>query len=241
MASTIPLSRTISYASQFVRYSPLTLPANPTTGAAATNDPAYSNADWVRQFILSPPFAWRWNRVETTFTCIIGQTDYTVSLPNFGWIEKALIVDPNNGQQSNELEVKMNLAVETIANQPVNISVQLDDDSGDITFRLSPAPASTFVVTIISQNAAPTFNFGLSPFAQTFAPIPDYMMYIVNQGFLARCYEYANDPRYPQALGQFLQMLTGASENLSETQKSLFLTERMNTLRETEAVQQGKR
>src|SRR5258707_787172 len=124
MASTIQLQRSITLASALVRYAPLVLSAN---------DPALSNADWVRQFILSAPFAWRWNRGVVSFLTVIGQSDYAESLPTFGWAEKAVIFNAPNGNQTNELEIENNLAVEAIPNQPTKISPLLDDDSGNIT------------------------------------------------------------------------------------------------------------
>jgi len=89
-SSTIQLQRTIQRSQQYARLEPLLFAAN------TYNDPAFSNADWVMQTILAPPFAWRWNRtVEGTpsvpaFTTVVGQSDYKVSLPNFGWLEKAV-------------------------------------------------------------------------------------------------------------------------------------------------------
>ena len=105
MASTIQLQRTITYASSFVRYAPLTL---------SSDDPAFSNADWVRQFILSARFAWRWNRTATAIQCVIGQSDYKIALPSFGWVEKAVCVDPNNGYSSTELEVAIDFVSNTL-------------------------------------------------------------------------------------------------------------------------------
>lgn len=230
MASTILLSRTIALAQQFVRNAPLTF-----TGPTDT-DPALANADWVRQFILSPPFAWRWNRTETNITCVFGQTDYTVSLPTFGWIEKAIVTWNSNGEQTTELENSTNLAVESNPNLPTKISAQMDDDAGNITFRLSPAPDQPYVVTVMSQNAAPTF----SATTQSWAPLPDYMSYLYNTGFQAKTYEYLADPRFQTIMQQFLQMVVSANTGLSESQKNIFLSDRINTTREQMSIQQGR-
>jgi hypothetical protein len=231
VASTIQLQRTISLAQQFVRNAPLVF-TGPTD-----NDLSLSNADWVMQFILSPPFAWRWNRAETNITCIVGQTDYTVSLPTFGWIEKAIINYEANGNQTTELEVATNLAVELNPNQPTKIAAQLDNDSGTITFRVLPAPDQAYVITVTSQGAASLFT----ALTTTWSPIPDYMSYLFNQGFLAKTYEYLNDSRYPGAMQQFMQMLVSANEGLSESQRNIFIGDRLNTTREQLAVQQGRR
>src|SRR6185312_12577042 len=113
MASTIQLQRTVTLASSFARYAPLTMSAN---------DPALSNADWVRQLVLNPPFAWNWNRYEVpSIQTLFGQTDYTVSVANFGWIEKAVLFYPENGNIAQELEIEDNLVVETAPNLPLKI------------------------------------------------------------------------------------------------------------------------
>lgn len=230
-SSTIPLSRTIGLASQFVRNAPLTFTS------PSTNDPAFSNADWVRQFILSPPFAWRWNRAVVEFTCTIGTADYTESVPTFGWIEKAVILDPDNGNQSTELEVDLNLAEETVPNLPTKISAQSDDGEGNITFRLFPAPDKAYVVRVTYQKAASIFTAA----SDTWSPIPDYLSYLYNQGFLAKTLDYINDPRFPNAMQLFLSQVVAANQGLSETERNIFLGDRLNTQRESQAVASGRR
>lgn len=230
MASTIPLSRTIALAQQFVRNAPLTF-SGPTD-----TDPAFANADWVRQFILAPPFAWRWNRAETQITCAVGQTDYSVSLPTFGWLEKAIVTYGDNGNQTTELEIVLNLATETNPNLPARISPQLDDDAGNITFRLSPAPDQAYVITVTYQKAAGTFV----TLADTWAPIPDFMSYLYNSGFQAKAYEYLADPRFQTIMQLFLQQLTAANSGLTATQRNIFLSDRLDTTREQLGVQQGR-
>ena len=235
MASTIQLERTILICQQFLRLAPLTFPTN------TNNDPAFYCADWTMQMILSPPFAWRWNRtsatiVAPTFTTILGQTDYQVNLPNFGWIEKATAYDPNNANSAYELQVGLNTAVEPLNNQPTRIVAQLDDDAGNITFRLFPAPDAIYAVIVESQNAAQLFTLT----TQTWNPLPDYFSGLYTTGCLAKTFEYANDPRWVPEMQMFLQQLAAASENLDLTQKNLWLSDRLNSLRQTNSVQQGR-
>lgn len=227
MASTILLQRSVTYASSFIRYAPLTM---------SGNDPALLNADWVRQFMLSAPLAWRWNRQVITFSTVIGQSDYTVSAASFGWIEKAVMFNPGDGNKTLELEVENNLAVESEVNQPTRISAQLDDDNGNITFRLVPSPDTAYDVEITAQKAAPVFT----ALTDSWAPIPDYYSYLYNLGFLARCYEYMNDPRFVTTMQLFLQMVSAANDGLTDAQKNLFLTDRLDTQRQTQNVQKGR-
>jgi len=84
------LAEAFQYASQYIRLTPLTFATGPTGGR--TGDPALSIGDWVRQTILAPPFAWRWNRSTTTFNTSPGTQDYVQALATFGWLEKAAVV-----------------------------------------------------------------------------------------------------------------------------------------------------
>lgn len=227
-SSTIPLSRTMLVTQQFVRNAPLTF-----ISPSSDNDPGFTNADWVRQFLLGPPFAWRWNRTDTEIDCAIGVSDYKVELSNFGWLEKAVITDPDDGDRSHELTVTINLVPDTVPNLPVNISAQDDDGEGNITFRLSPTPDKAYALTVVSQNAPPLFQ-GLS---DTWAPIPDYLSFLYTQGMRAQAYEYLNDPRFVTAMQIFMQQAVAANNGLSESQKSIFLPERLNMARQQADVQ----
>src|SRR6185437_5965680 len=99
MAVTNTLQRTVNLVSTFARLAPFT------NIGGFTNEPALSIGDWVRQFILAPPFAWRWNRNSTTIALAEGIQDYVKALPDFGWIEKGSVKDAANNQH--ELEVKI--------------------------------------------------------------------------------------------------------------------------------------
>src|SRR2546421_13041800 len=103
----------MNVAQVYIRNAPLTF----TTPTGI--DLALLAGDWVRQFILSPPFAWRWNRSVTTFATVAGTQDYVKALSNFGWLEKASITNAGVVQ---ELEIKLNLAEDAVQNQPVFIS-----------------------------------------------------------------------------------------------------------------------
>ena len=194
------------------------------------------------QTILAPPFAWRWNRVGAsptvpTFTTVAGQSDYSVSLPSFGWIEKATAYDLSNGNSAYELQVYLNKSADPLSNQPTSISAQYDDDSGNITFRVFPTPDAVYSVVVEYQKSAPQF----SSLTQTWSPLPDYMSYIFNEGYMAKAYDYFSDPRYMGSMQMFLTNLAAASENLNETEKNIWLENRLNSMRQTAAVQSGRR
>lgn len=225
MSATIQLSRTIGLAQNFVRNAPLTL--------GTANDPALSNADWVLQFMLAAPFAWPWNRQNGTFNCIADPAtqDYKVSLANFGYLERASIQDlDESNNPTKELTVNLSLTEEGRIGQPERISPIYDDGDGNITFRLFPTPDKAYKVTFDYQGAAGLFTTT----TQTWAPVPDRLSYLFNQGFLAKSYEYLGDDRFAVAMQLFLRQVIAANQGLDETQINLFLQDRLNTARETQ-------
>jgi hypothetical protein len=231
LASTTTLNRTIQYCQQFVRNAPLTF--------SGTNDPAFFNADWVRQFILSPPFSWRWNRGSVTIDLQQGQQDYVVNLPTFGWLEKASVVNavaPPNGPQSWQLNISTDLTVESNQQVPTHIGAQSDDGNGNITFRVFPVPDRSYTITIEFQGQSPTFK----NVNETWSPIPDYLSYLYNQGMLAKTYEYLGDSRFGESVTLFVRQLVACSEGLDDTERNIFLNGRINTLRETIEAQGGR-
>jgi hypothetical protein len=234
--STIQLERTIQRSSQYARLEPLIFAAN------TYNDPAFSNADWVMQTILAPPFAWRWNRTvegspsAPAFATVIGQSDYIVNLPTFGWLEKATAYNPSSGYDARELQVSLLLAEDTLPNQTARIAAQGDDGEGNITFRLFPAADEVYNVVLEFQNAAQLFTST----TQTWEPIPDYLSYLYNEGMDAKTFEYLSDPRFQTSLQLFLTNLASASEGLTESQKNIWLSDRLNSIRQSNLVGSGR-
>src|SRR5271170_8105881 len=82
------LSDTINYISPFCRY------MNPAIGVS--NMPILGIANLVRNIILAAPMLWPWNRNDTnTITTVVGQQDYSTALTDFGFLEKASLLDPD--------------------------------------------------------------------------------------------------------------------------------------------------
>jgi hypothetical protein len=238
--STNTLQRTINVAQNFVRNAPLTF--------SGTNDPALTIADWVRQFILGPPFAWRWNRQTATFTTTAPTTnsttgavtvyqDYEESIEQFGWLEKATVTDNTtvSAPVVHELEVVLNLGEETLQNLPTRIAARLDDGNGNITFRLMPPPDKVYTVTLTYQAAAPLFQ----NLSDTWAPIPDYFSNLYNTGFMAKAYEYLNDGRFAPMLTTFLRQVIAANGGLTDTQANFFLFDQTNIANTQQSMLQG--
>lgn len=219
--STNTLQRTITVAQNFVRNAPLTF--------SGTGDPALIIGDWVRQFMLGPPFAWRWNRNKATQTLTAGTQDYVLAVPTFGWLEKAVVTDTTvSPNLSYELEIDLALAPESTTNLPTKISPLYDDGNGNITFRLFPVPDKNYTLNLIFQNSPPIFR----NLNDTWAPVPDYLSYLYLQGYLAKSYEYLADPRFAIAVQLFLRQVISANAGLDQTQVNIFLAERLNSTRE---------
>jgi hypothetical protein len=151
--------------------------------------------------------------------------DYTIPVPSFSHIEHASVQDltgPSSAYVPGkwfELTVKNNLALEASKSRPMFISPHVEDGNGNMTFRVSAAPDKPYPVTIHVQLAAP----GITSINQTWAPLPDFMQYIYDWGFLALMYMFADDPRQAYANNQFKAALLGRAEGLTEEEKNIFL------------------
>ena len=215
------LQRTVNYAQQVIRQAPLT-----GVGGVA-NEPAFSIGDWVRQFILNAPFAWRWNRVQNVFTVIQGTQDYIQPVSNLGFLEVGSIA---NGTNQWQLQVSNDLGQTIQQARPTTIT-PLTDDGTNVTFRLIPVPDQTYTVNVNYQGAAPNFV----NLTDTWAPIPDYLYYLVESGFLAKTYEYINDEKFPQSMSLFVKQVVAANAGIADTQSNIYASEFINSAREQQA------
>lgn len=196
-------------------------------------EPALSIGDWTRNFILSAPFAWRWNRTTTTFNTVAGQQDYVKNLTNFGWLESATVNDNlGNTQSIKGLQVRLNESEDGSESTPMYISAQYDDNAGNITFRLIPVPDKAYTVVVTYQKASPNFT----SLSDTWSPIPDYMSGVYNLFLRAFAYEYFDDPRFAVTFQQAIKQLLSYSEGLTETQRSIFLQDFLILARQQQEV-----
>lgn len=229
MAIVNTLQKAVNLSSIFVGGAPLSA----IIGVA--NEPALSIGDWVRQFILSPPFAWSWNRATTTVTVALADQDKTKAIADWGWLEKATY--DNGTDPIQELEIVLSIGETRVQEQVRQICPFKNDNAGNITFRLFPAVPDTNGATInlTYQKAAPSF----AALTDLWTPIPDYFFYMYQQGMLAKALEYRSDPRYVPAMQLFLRQVVAGAEGLNETQRNIFLTDFFNTQRQAMAAQRG--
>src|SRR5882672_9246439 len=132
MASTITLLNTVTWAEGYVYSQPVRL--------GLANEPAITISNIVKQAMLGPPFCWRWNRAMPTAFALTSPTqDYSKAYADFGFLEKAWVSDGTNVKEV--AEIAEALSQETVLGRPdQQIAAQLDDNAGNITFRVKPPP-----------------------------------------------------------------------------------------------------
>lgn len=149
--------------------------------------------------------------------------DYTIATPEFSHIEHASVLDldsQGNPTKWYELTVRDTLALDSSQNRPEFIGPHVEDGNGNTTFRVMGSPDKAYPVSIHIQLAAPQ----ITSINQTWAPIPDYMQYVYNWGFLALMWQFADDPaRAAYASDRFVSALLGRVEGLTEEERNIFL------------------
>lgn len=218
MASNTKVTDTINWTLPFIKYSPLLVGAN--------NEPSVSNANMIKQIFLSPPFSWRWNRAIASKATVANQQDLQFSIPDFGYLEKAVVQDANG--VVNELDLQdliSELGLTAEADRPTIICTQFDDNAGNITFRMSPVPDAIYTLKLTYQKKPSLItSANIQAATATWAPIPDeYIGIIVQPGMLALAMAATDDGRFPVYWNRFLAGLVGVSEGLTETDKILFM------------------
>lgn len=211
MGATLTINDTINFVQPYLGFYPLAVNSTPY--------PAVHIANTVAQVMLAPPFKWRWNRNTVSFTATSGTQDYTQSVSDFGFIEKAQVKDVNNNNTWKEIQNRLDLSLDSATSCPKNICAVLDDNAGNITFRLMPVPGAAYPVTVQYQKAQPLFTL----LTNTWAPLPDFMFYVYSLGFMAFALLYKGDSRFPGAMQQFATTLIANSEGLTESEMNIFL------------------
>ena len=227
MASTYTLQNTITAISPYVNFKPVNL--------GGSLEPAKTIANTVQQAIVSPPFSWPWNRNTATFTTTSGTMDYAQAVSDWGFAEKASVSD---GTTTHELEIRNILGTGKESSRPAFLAPQLDDNAGNITFRLLPVPDATYTITVTYQKKLPLISSLFSAWA-----IPDYLGYLYNDGFLALTLLFMGDSRFQFVNQRFTNRLLHASMGLTQQAKDQFLAEWEINSREAAAsalnLQQG--
>lgn len=228
MISAYTLQQSVNWASQFVGLQPLV-----GVGGFA-NEPALTIANTVAQIITGAPLKWRWNRQDLTATTAANNSMATLSVlsPGLAFIERAYLSSP-----AIELEIKQVLPTTEAPGRPSMVSPQLESTSNaNITLIFAPIPDQVYTVNVIGQSAAPLFT----ALTQTWSPIPDYLGHIYNTGFLAFAMLYAQHPGFQLMFMRFLSSLVGASEGLTDQEKSVFIGNYQHLLQSQKDIENGQ-
>ena len=126
------------------------------------------------------------------------------------------------------LEQKVLLGDSLKSARPECISPQVDDDNGNITFQVQPAPDQPYLVSLRYQKAPAPFT----ALTDTWAPMPDArMMHVYLAGFKAFCFEMDKDERTGLEMQNFARNLVSMSQGLSELEKALFYGDFLSKIR----------
>lgn len=233
MSVTRNLMSSALFALPFLHYQPVNI---------SNGEPAMQAANLTKQTMLGPPFKWHWNR--GTFHIDLDQTsntwaqDYIVPLPDFHFMEKLWLTDPE-GKVTEIINIVQSLAGESVIKRPSSAAVNFLDSDGELTLRLNTRPDAAYAIDATYQRA-PVLMTSL---ASSWYPIPDHLSYIYDWGFLAYICMLTKDARTAVFMGKFASHLLGAQDGLSATQRNIFLGNFLPLLseqsREAMSTQQG--
>jgi hypothetical protein len=230
-----------------VRYARSHTSLTPVLSAAGWGrEPAVSIVQQLMSFILGSPFSYPWNRIEDTVTLTVGIQDvgyicepYSSTSPYFGYLERATLSLAGPPAFNQELEIRPVLSLDSTQIPPIYISFQTesvtDPQSALIDcpgFRVFPTPDQPYNVDIVYQLGPPIiYNI-----YQSLDPIPDRCINIMQQGFLAKCYEMVGDPRADVAMDLFIREVIGLNTGLADSFRNLFQSERLISMADIQRV-----
>jgi hypothetical protein len=198
---------------------------NPTVYTGS--EPALTTANTIVALMLNPPFTWPWNRATTSTTLTAGTQDYSVTISNFGFLEKVSLSltsgSPPSTSQWEIQNVYNNKALGPTNQQgrPDNVSVQLQDDAG-ATFRFLNLPDQSYIATFIFQES-PVFFTAVTQDWNTQCGIPYSFMDIFNALFLSEMFQFSNDERSTIYRQRGMAALLSKADGLTQMQKNEIL------------------
>lgn len=203
----------------------------------SNGEPALTAANLTKQTILGPPFTWPWNRAMFQIDVTPDSQDYNLALPSYNFLEKAWLLDMLGNVI--EIKIRLSLAAESHIQRPQSVAVQVQEDDGTVQFRLNAMPDQPYTMEGFYQQA-PVL---MSSLAASWSPIPDYLSYIYDWGFLSTVAMLTKDARFPIYAQRFMAHILGAQGGLTALQRNIFLgnwLEVMAAAQETQlTTQQG--
>lgn len=214
MASTRTLRDVAAWAGTFTKLSPI-------IGVGGyQQEPALTIANNVLQEMITAPFNWPFNSVDsvgflTSYTqtndpLVLNKQDYLITNAEVQWIESATYTDSLSTQQpppTDILKVVQNIQKTNNIGPPEQLCKRAETDQG-LIIRLYPTPPKTYrwLIEFTYQKKAPIKQ----SLDDNWSPFPDELAFVYNQGFLAMAYKQADDPRYIVEYQRFQQLLRQA-------------------------------
>jgi hypothetical protein len=199
----------------------------------SNGEPALTAANLVKQTILGPPFTWSWNRTNFLVEITPDSQDYSVLLPNLGFLERVWLTDAKG--KVTEIKIRLSLAAESSIQRPASVALQTYADDGTAVLRINAIPDGPYIMEGFYQNA-PTLMTSL---AASWSPIPDYMGYLYDWGFISVVAMLTKDARFPIFGQKFTSHLLGAQTGLSATQRNIFLGNWLEVITAPQEAQQS--
>lgn len=228
MPATRNIMSSVLFSLPFLGYQPVNV---------SNGEPALTAANLTKQTILGPPFSWPWNRNTFRIDVTTDSQDYVLALPDYGFMERAWLLDPLGNVI--EIKIRLSLAAESHVQRPQSVAVQNMADDGTVLFRLNAMPDQDYTIEGFYQ-VAPVL---MSSLAATWGPIPDYLSYIYDWGFLSNVAMLTKDARFPIFAQRFTSHILGVQSGLTALQRNIFLgnwLEVMSAAQESQlSTQQG--
>jgi len=208
----------------------------------SAGEPALTAANLTKQTILGPPFSWAWNRQLFSVDVPVADPvsgnpltpplqDYLISAPDFGFIEKAWLIDG----KGKKVEIKnvLALADENSVQRPQSVAAQFINDDGTVQLRLNAVPDQAYTLAGAYQKAP----LWMTSLACSWYPLPDSHAYIYDFGFLFFMSMLTKDERSAFFGQKFVSHLLGAQSGLTAMQRNIFLGNWVNVITEPQRAQ----
>jgi hypothetical protein len=198
--------------------------------AQTGNEPATTIGNMVVVFVNSPPFTWATNRAEdTSLTTVAGQSDYQLSIANFGFLEKLSLID-GGGKYWDVPRIYNTTAINKNTDQtkrPDAVSVSLINPGTSVTLRF-PSMDAIYTSCITTYQKAPVLFSATSQDWFTQCNLPQSQMHIYNNLFLGEAFQTNGDEQSAAIYRRRgMAALLATAEGLTEMQKSMIFAQAM--------------
>lgn len=227
------LNQSIAWSqSMLTSYIPLT--------AQTGSEPAITIANMVVAFMNAPPFTWATNRAEDSSlsATVVGTSDYTVTIANFGFLEKLSLKD-SGGKYWDVKRIYNSGALDKNTDQtkrPDAVSVNVITPGTSIGLRF--VSMDDVYQAFVTYQKAPVLFTATTQDWFTQCNIPQNQVHIYNNLFLGECFQVNGDLQDAAVYRRRgMAALLATSDGLTEMQKSMIFAQAMFSDLQTIAAQ----